>query len=52
MMQYWDDVSMNKQESKEITKNTILWSDDISESWDKNEIEIQCVWWHYCEREM
>jgi len=52
MMWHWDDVSMSKQESKEIIKNIMLWSDDTSESWGKNEIEMQCVWWHYCKREM
>jgi len=43
MMWHWDDVSVSKQEDKEITENIILWSDDTSESWDKNEIEMQCV---------
>ncbi len=39
MMQHWDDVSVNKQESRKIAENIILWSDNISESWDKNKIE-------------
>ncbi len=32
MMWHWDDVSVNEQENKEIIKNIILWSDDISEN--------------------
>ncbi len=52
MTWHWGDVSMSEQESKEIAENIMLWSDDISENWDKNEIEMQCMWWHYCERRM
>ncbi len=44
MMWHWDDVSVNEQESKEIAENMMLWSDDIFEGWDKNEIEIQYMW--------
>ncbi len=43
IMWHWDDVSVNKQENREIIKNIILWSDDISENWDKNEIRMQCI---------
>ncbi len=43
MMWHWDDVSMSKQKSKEIAENTMLWSDDIFENWDENEIEMQCI---------
>ncbi len=39
-MQHWGDVSVNKQEDEKIIKNTILWSSNISESWDKNKIEM------------
>ncbi len=51
-MQYWGDVSVNEQKDREIIKNIMLWNDDISEDWDKNRIETQCVWWCYCKREM
>ncbi len=30
----------------------MLWDNDILENWSKNEIEIQCVWWYYCEWRM
>ncbi len=40
MMWHWDDVSVSKQESKEIVKSIMLWSDNILKSWGKNEIEI------------
>ncbi len=43
MMQHWDDVSVSEQESKEIVKNIMLWSDDIFKDWDKNEIRAQCI---------
>ncbi len=52
MMWHWGDVSMSKQENKEIAESMMLWSDDISESWGENEIRAQCVWWCYCRREM
>ncbi len=51
-MWHQDDVSMSKQEDKEIAENIMLWSDDIFEDWGKNEIRVQCVWWHYCRRKM
>jgi len=49
---HWDDVSVSEQENKEIAENTMLWSDNILEGWGENRIEVQCVWWHYCKREM
>ncbi len=39
-MWHWGDVSISKQENKKIAKNIILWSDDISENWDENRIEM------------
>ncbi len=52
MMWHWGDVSVSKQESKEIAESMTLWSDNILKSWDKNRIEMQCVWWCYHRREM
>jgi len=52
MMWHWDDVSVSEQESREIAESMMLWSDDTLEGWGKNEIEVQCVWWCYCERKM
>ncbi len=52
MMWHQDDVSVSKQENREIAKSMMLWSDDISESWGKNRIEAQYVWWCYCRRRM
>ncbi len=40
MMWHQDDVSVSKQESKEIVKNIILWSNDIFKNWSENRIEI------------
>ncbi len=51
-MWHWGGVSMSEQESKEIAESTMLWSDDIFESWGENRIEVQCVWWCYCRREI
>ncbi len=52
MMWHWDDVSVSKQEDKEIAESMMLWSDDIFESWGKNEIEVQCMQWCYYRRDM
>ncbi len=39
-MWHQDDVSVNKQEDKEIIENIMLWSDNTLRSWDKNEIKM------------
>ncbi len=44
MMWHQDDVSVSKQEDREIAENMMLWDDDILKNWDKNEIRMQCVW--------
>jgi len=30
----------------------MLCNNDILKNWSENEIEIQCMWWYYCERRM
>jgi len=44
IMWHQDDVSVSKQEDREIAENMMLWDDDILKNWDKNEIRMQCVW--------
>ncbi len=40
MMWHWDDADVSEQENRKIIKNIMLWSDDISESQNKNRIEV------------